>query len=134
MARVMSVSMKTTNAPTPRRAILADRGERGELQPDCALKTLMLTPNTANSIINRAELDRELQRIARRGYSTDNEEFLAGLVAIAVPIKNERDRTFVAVQRSAKPISAVAEHLAQYIAAEFARVEVYPGIELSRRC
>lgn len=39
----------------------------------------------------------------------------------------------IVLQRSAKPISAVAEHLAQYIAAEFAQVEVYPGIELSRR-
>ena len=61
------------------------------------LKTLMLTPNTANSITNRADLDRELQRIARRGYSTDNEEFLAGLIAVAVPIKDERGRTFAAV-------------------------------------
>jgi DNA-binding transcriptional LysR family regulator len=39
----------------------------------------------------------------------------------------------IVLYRSAKRISAVAEHLAQYIAAEFAQVEVYPGIELSRR-
>ena len=76
--------------PRPRAARFLDLVENVGSCNLTALKTLMLTPNTVNSITNSAELDRELQRIARRGYSTDNEEFLAGLVAIAVPIKDER--------------------------------------------
>ncbi len=61
------------------------------------LKALKLTPNTVNSMTNRVELDRDLQRITRRGYSTDNEEFLAGLIAVAVPVKDQRGRMFAAV-------------------------------------
>lgn len=61
------------------------------------LKGLTLTANTPNTITNRTELERELQRIARRGFSTDNEEFLVGLIAIAVPIKDRRGKTFAAV-------------------------------------
>lgn len=48
-----------------------------------------LTPNTRSSITSRAELERHLARIAAQDYSIDNEEFLQGLVAIAVPIRDD---------------------------------------------
>lgn len=61
------------------------------------VKSLTLTANTPNTLTNRGDLERELQRIARRGFSTDNEEFLVGLIAVAVPIKDRRGKTFAAV-------------------------------------
>jgi DNA-binding IclR family transcriptional regulator len=34
----------------------------------------------------------ELATIAKQGYAVDNEEFMEGMVAIAVPIKDEKSR------------------------------------------
>lgn len=48
-----------------------------------------LTPNTPSSITSRTDLERHLARIAAQDYSIDNEEFLQGLVAIAVPIRDD---------------------------------------------
>src|SRR5262249_57585874 len=41
--------------------------------------------------ISRGEaLGRELEQIRRQGYSEDNEEFLAGVCCLAVPVRNRR--------------------------------------------
>ncbi len=61
------------------------------------LATLQLTANTSNTIIDPRLLRRDLQRITKRGFSTDNEEFLAGLIAVAVPICDRKGRPFAAV-------------------------------------
>lgn len=57
-----------------------------------ALRLEKLTPNT---IDDPERLLEELAAISRQGYAIDNEEFVEGMVAIAVPVKDERDR-FVA--------------------------------------
>ncbi|MBI4591622.1 MAG: IclR family transcriptional regulator [Candidatus Rokubacteria bacterium] len=41
-----------------------------------------------NTLTTAAQLSRELDAIRRRGYSEDNEEFLAGVCCVAVPIRN----------------------------------------------
>jgi IclR family transcriptional regulator, acetate operon repressor len=61
------------------------------------LATLPLTAATLNTITHRSTLRRELSRIAKRGFSTDNEEFLAGLTAVAVPIEDRKRRVLAAV-------------------------------------
>lgn len=61
------------------------------------LANMDLTANTPRSIVNVQALRRELTRIRKRGYSIDNEEFLTGLIAIAVPVKDAQDQTFAAV-------------------------------------
>ena len=61
------------------------------------LKAISLTQNTPSTITDPGELNRELDRIARRGFSTDNEEFLLGLVAVAVPVKGRNGKVFAAV-------------------------------------
>ena len=38
------------------------------------------------------ELEVELQKIRKRGYATDDEEFIDGLVAVAVPISDANGR------------------------------------------
>jgi DNA-binding IclR family transcriptional regulator len=52
------------------------------------LETLPLTAETPATITNVERLEHECDRIVRQGYSTDNEEFLLGLIAVAVPVVN----------------------------------------------
>ncbi|MBZ0262503.1 MAG: IclR family transcriptional regulator [Hyphomicrobiales bacterium] len=43
---------------------------------------------TGNTITNPRELTGELERIERAGFATDNQEFLAGVVCLALPVRN----------------------------------------------
>jgi len=54
------------------------------------INTLKLESLTANTISDPDSLLRELANIARVGYATDNEEFMKGMVAIAVPVDDGR--------------------------------------------
>ena len=56
-----------------------------------------LTPAT---LIEPAEIRRELHRIARRGYAVDAEERLAGVVCIAAPIRDRSGGVVAAVSVS----------------------------------
>ncbi len=64
------------------------------------LAQLMLTRFTDNTITEIAPLEAELERIRSRGVAVDNEEYLAGLVCVAVPVmlKDGRICASVAVQ------------------------------------
>lgn len=55
------------------------------------LELIELTPDTPNSITDARRLERELEATARRGYSLDREEFMVGLSAIAVPVRDRRN-------------------------------------------
>lgn len=48
--------------------------------------------HTPNTITDAERMDREVERIRERGYSIDDEEFLEGLVALAVPVRNRQGR------------------------------------------
>lgn len=61
------------------------------------LETLHLKAQTPNTLTTVEALDAELERIAKNGYSTDDQEFLEGLVAIAVPVKDRRGTVVAAV-------------------------------------
>lgn len=71
-------------------------GERDRL-----LSALPLTRFTDKTITGRAELDRELGKIRRAGYSTDDEEFLMGVVCLAAPITNAAGEMIAAVAMQA---------------------------------
>ncbi len=66
-------------------------------QLDGLLKALPLDQQTPNTITNIAILKEELETIRKLGYSTDNEEFIEGMVAVAVPIKDDQDRLMSAL-------------------------------------
>lgn len=55
---------------------------------------------TPNSLTGPAALEKEARMILRRGYSLDREEFLVGLIAIAVPVPG----------RDGQPVAALAVH------------------------
>lgn len=50
------------------------------------LDQMKLEPRARNTITDRAALDKELQAIARRGWSVDNEEFDYGVVCVGAPV------------------------------------------------
>ena len=52
---------------------------------------------TQNTITDRRILESQLQKVRRQGYAVNNEEFISGIVAVAVPIYNERDDVIAAV-------------------------------------
>ena len=54
-----------------------------------SLRLQYLTPNTLSTV---EALLAELKTVAKQGYATDREEFVEGMVAIAVPIVDHRGR------------------------------------------
>jgi DNA-binding IclR family transcriptional regulator len=66
-----------------------------EAQRQRVLDNIKLEKLTPNTITNPTELELALAKISRSGVSTDNEEFLEGMIAIAVPITDAVGR-FVA--------------------------------------
>ena len=51
-----------------------------------------LTQFSAETITSMDQLESELERIRERGYAIDNQEFLAGTVAIGVPVYDFKKR------------------------------------------
>lgn len=58
---------------------------------------LPLERHTPNTITQRPEFERALAHIRESKVGTDNEEFLAGLIAVAVPIMGPGRRVYAAV-------------------------------------
>jgi IclR family transcriptional regulator, acetate operon repressor len=54
------------------------------------LCTAPFPPYTKNTITSAEELSLQLELVRRRGYSEDNEEFLAGVCCLAVPVRNDK--------------------------------------------
>lgn len=61
------------------------------------VSSLTLTQMTPTTHVSAEPLLKELSEIARQGYSLDQEEFLAGMVAIAVPILDPAGRFIAAL-------------------------------------
>lgn len=50
---------------------------------------------TSNTLSTRVQVERELARIRQQGYALDNEEYLPGLVCVAVPVFDADNRSRV---------------------------------------
>ncbi|MCB1343028.1 MAG: IclR family transcriptional regulator [Pseudooceanicola sp.] len=61
------------------------------------VQAMALPKLTERTITDPDALLEELQQIARQGYALDNEEFHAGMVATAVPIRDPAGRYFASV-------------------------------------
>lgn len=59
------------------------------------VETLTLSIQTPNTHVTPDGLLGELVQISKQGFATDNEEFMQGMVAVAVPVTDQRGR-FVA--------------------------------------
>ncbi|MEM6371229.1 MAG: IclR family transcriptional regulator [Pseudomonadota bacterium] len=56
------------------------------------LRAASLTQQTARTITDIEVLRREIAKTRERGFGTDDEEFMEGMVALAVPILDDQDR------------------------------------------
>lgn len=76
---------------------------------------LELSRYTERTLVDAAALEAELVRIRRDGFATDNEEYLAGLVCVAVPVVLSRRRTAACVAVHAPvarmPLDSAVRHL-----------------------
>src|SRR5688572_1842467 len=61
------------------------------------IAALPLERYTDRTLVDARRLEAELARIRRDGFATDNEEYLAGLVCVAVPVTLRRGRTAACV-------------------------------------
>lgn len=59
---------------------------------DGFLSARKLNPNTQKTITDPEALRAEILGIAQKGYSTDDEEFMPGMTAIAVPVLDKHNR------------------------------------------
>ncbi|RZL95985.1 MAG: IclR family transcriptional regulator [Variovorax sp.] len=64
---------------------------------DALIEQITLTRMTANTITAAAKLRAECDAIVERGYSCDREEFIAGLVAVAVPVLDAAGKVRAAI-------------------------------------
>jgi IclR family acetate operon transcriptional repressor len=77
------------------------------------LESIELHRYTDNTITDPARLEEEMQKIRRSGASIDNQEFLAGVVCVAVPVYG----------RTGQPVAAIA------VSAPVARMSVEKAVQ-----
>jgi len=66
-------------------------------QRDALIEQLPLTRMTRHTLTSAKALKAECNTIAEQGHSCDREEFIAGLIAVAVPVRDTQGRTRAAI-------------------------------------
>ena len=84
---------------------LAHRSAR---ERQALLDGLVLSRHTATTLTTRAALDHEFDAIRRQGYALDAEEFVDGLVCIAVPVRAPGERAVRCALALQAPAARVA--------------------------
>ena len=67
------------------KALLAGLSEEDERD---WIETTDLTPSGPNSIVRKTALRAELERVRHQGFAINDQELVAGMVAIAAPMQN----------------------------------------------
>ena len=70
---------------------------------------------TNRTITNPDALIEELKSIKKEGIGVDNEEFMAGMVAVAVPVYNKANEICFTIAVHAPTVRKPLEELRQYI-------------------
>ena len=81
--------------PVPQHCTASGKLYLSQLTPAArgrTLKRLRLNKQTPHTIVDPEAFERELEKAREQGYATDNEEFVEGLVAVAVPILDPAGR------------------------------------------
>jgi len=85
------------------------------------IQNTRLTRYTPNTLMSQSALMEELLVTAERGYSTDNEEYIEGMVALAVAIRDGSGRLYATLSFHAPcmrlPFSSILDSLPQLQAA-----------------
>lgn len=64
---------------------------------EALLKEMNLKPQTSNTVISKGALKRELEKVRRCGFATNNEELSIGLRSVASPVRNAGGQVIAAV-------------------------------------
>lgn len=75
------------------------------------IRAIPLEPLTVNTHSTPASILKELDEVAMRGYAIDNEEFMEGMVACAVPILDRQNRFIAALAFHGPSIRITLEDL-----------------------
>lgn len=78
------------------------------------LNRVVLDPLTPKTITDRDSLDKELRRIRAQEIGVDDEEFIRGMVAIAVPVKDAHGQVLAAVACHAATAQKSLHELLKY--------------------
>lgn len=81
------------------------------------LGSIELNRYTDNTITDRDRLLSELQEIGENGYSTDNEEYIEGMVALAVAVKDSTGRLYATLSFHAPCMRVPSSSLTKYLPA-----------------
>lgn len=81
-------------------------------QLDGYFQHVKLERHTEHTIVERDRLCAELKSIRRNGFAQDNEEFMEGMVALAVPINDQRGRLLSTIAFHA-PVQRMSLEMAQ---------------------
>ena len=79
------------------------------------LNSLELQRHTDKTITDVAMLESELEHIRETGIGTDNEEFIKGMVAVAVPVIDRNDTMIFSIAVHAPTVRRTIDELRQYI-------------------
>ena len=92
-----------------------------EVRRERVIKNTRLRRFTANTLVSQSALLEELNMTAERGFATDNEEYIDGMVALAVPVRNSAGRLYATLSFHAPcmrvPFTAVQDFLSPIQAA-----------------
>ncbi|GAA4345652.1 IclR family transcriptional regulator [Variovorax defluvii] len=89
----------------------------GKKERDAVIDRITLTRMTRHTITDADALRAECDAIAEQGYSCDREEFMAGLVAVAVPVLDEAGRQRAAIAVHAPTARMTIEEAVERIGA-----------------
>lgn len=84
---------------------------------DRLLGSLLLEKFTANTLTNPEQLRQELSEVRSRGYATDEQEFMDGMTAIAVPICDTEGRLLTTLSIHYPIVRHKPEGLLQHLGA-----------------
>jgi len=109
-----------TGTPVPQHCTASGKLYLSQLTPAARKRTLArlrLGKQTPYSIVDPETLERELEKIRRQGYATDNEEFVEGLVAVAVPIHSPNGRFCAGLALHAPKFRMTMDHAIEQLPA-----------------
>ncbi len=81
------------------------------------LESLELKRFTSNTLVNVDELLEELARTAERGFAQDDEEWLDGMVALAVPLNDTEGQVYGTLSFNAPSMRINIHEAQQYLEA-----------------
>jgi DNA-binding IclR family transcriptional regulator len=89
--------------------MLLSQWDRTEIE--AYLKRVTLVPHTKHTLVSRSKILKELDHIAAKGFSVDNEEMEAGVRCVAAPVFNHKQQAVAAISISGASMRITAHRI-----------------------